>query len=68
MIADVDYGYACTAHKAQGSQWPNVLVLVENKLRYVIKKDGPAGVDFGRRWLYTAGSRAQTSVQLAYMP
>ena len=68
MIADVDYGYACTAHKAQGSQWPNVLVLVENKLRYAIKKEGAAGIDFGRRWLYTAGSRAQTSVQLAYMP
>ena len=68
MIADVDYGYACTAHKAQGSQWPNVLVLVENKLRYAIKKDGPAGVEFGRRWLYTAGSRAQANVQLAYMP
>jgi energy-coupling factor transporter ATP-binding protein EcfA2 len=68
LIADVEHGYASTAHKAQGSQWPNVLVLVEPTLRYVIKKDASQGVDFGRRWIYTAASRAQSTVQMAYMP
>jgi hypothetical protein len=68
LIADVEHGYASTAHKAQGSQWPNVLVLVEPTLRYLIKKDASQGVDFGRRWIYTAASRAQSTVQMAYMP
>lgn len=56
-LIDVDYGYACTAHKAQGSQWSDVAVLLEPAL---MKADG--GVEFRRRWLYTAATRAEQNV------
>lgn len=39
-----DYGYALTAHKAQGSQWRRVVVCVPKKPE--------------RTWLYTAVTRA----------
>ena len=44
------YGYAITCHKAQGSQWPNVLVIEEN---FPFDKTEHA------RWLYTAITRAE---------
>ena len=48
------YGYAITTHKAQGSQWPKVLVFDESRTfradRY--------------RWLYTAITRAAESVTI----
>jgi ATP-dependent exoDNAse (exonuclease V) alpha subunit len=43
------YGYAITCHKAQGSEWNNVLVL-EEKFPY-------DKIDHAR-WLYTAATRA----------
>jgi exodeoxyribonuclease-5 len=43
-------GYAITAHKAQGSEWPNVLVL-----------DEYTGSDRAQ-WLYTAITRASATV------
>ena len=43
------YGYAITTHKAQGSEWDNVLVFEE---RF------PFDVFEHRRWLYTAVTRA----------
>ena len=49
------YGYAITCHKAQGSQWPQVLVLEES-------------FPFDRiehaRWLYTACTRAEEKLVL----
>jgi exodeoxyribonuclease-5 len=44
-----DFGYALTVHKAQGSEWPSVLLIDE------YPKDDPLG---RRRWLYTAITRA----------
>jgi exodeoxyribonuclease-5 len=44
-----DYAYAVTCHKAQGSEWPHVLVLEQ----YC------PGAWEHRRWTYTAASRAQ---------
>jgi exodeoxyribonuclease-5 len=42
-----DYGYVVTCHKAQGSEWPHVLVLDQGwKWEYT-------------RWAYTAASRAR---------
>ena len=41
-----DYAYAITAHKAQGSEWENVLVLEESPQDYA-------------RWMYTAVTRAR---------
>jgi exodeoxyribonuclease-5 len=41
-----DYAYAITAHKAQGSEWSDVLVLEESPQDYA-------------RWMYTAVTRAR---------
>lgn len=43
-----DYGYALTVHKAQGSQWNNVVLFDESF----------AFRDMRERWLYTAVTRA----------
>lgn len=45
---DFDYGYALTTHKAQGSQWDNVMLFDES---YAFR-------DMRERWLYTAITRA----------
>ena len=45
---DFDYGYALTVHKAQGSQWNNVVLFDESF----------AFRDTRERWLYTAITRA----------
>lgn len=46
---DFTYGYCITCHKAQGSEWDNVLVIEEN---FPFEKEEHA------RWLYTACTRA----------
>ena len=45
---DFDFGYALTVHKAQGSQWDNIVLFDES---YAFK-------DMRERWLYTAITRA----------
>jgi exodeoxyribonuclease-5 len=45
---DFDYGYALTVHKAQGSQWDNVVLFDES---WAFKETR-------QRWLYTAITRA----------
>ena len=47
-----DFGYAITVHKAQGSSWPNVLVIDES---HVFRGNA-------RKHLYTAITRASESV------
>ena len=49
-----DYGYALTAHKAQGSQWPNVFVFDES---HVFRQNA-------KRWLYTAITRAAEMITI----
>lgn len=44
-----DYAYALTAHKAQGSEFPKVIVADQNPRDY-------------RKWMYTAITRAQEAV------
>lgn len=46
-----NFGYALTAHKSQGSQWPYVFVIIEPSIRL--------NEDEGRRWTYTAITRSQ---------
>jgi exodeoxyribonuclease-5 len=47
--APVAFAYAITAHKSQGSEWRDVLVVDESKV---------FGLD-AKRWLYTAATRAR---------
>jgi exodeoxyribonuclease V len=49
-----DYGYALTTHKAQGSQWDEVIIYDESG---VFRDDW-------RRWLYTALTRASDRLTL----
>ncbi len=49
-----DYGYAITCHKAQGSEWDNVLVFMQPMGDSVEK----------RRWIYTAATRARKKLTL----
>lgn len=46
-----NFGYALTCHKSQGSEWAQVLVLIENSVR--------AASYEGRRWVYTAVTRSK---------
>lgn len=47
-----DYGYAITAHKSQGSQWDDVVVIDESSVFHEMKD----------KWLYTALTRAAKTV------
>ena len=51
----LDFGYAVTVHKSQGSEWPNVLVI----------DDYRGAKDLYKKWLYTAITRASKSVTIA---
>jgi len=46
-----DFGYACTVHKSQGSEWDKV-ILFEQRNQYQTDQDYA-------RWLYTAATRAK---------
>jgi exodeoxyribonuclease-5 len=48
-----DYGYCSTCHKAQGGEWPHVLVIEE----FLGNRPWEH-----RRWAYTAASRAQKTL------
>jgi len=49
-LGDWDLGYALSVHKSQGSQWPNVIVVIDSS--------GAARQVQTLNWLYTAISRA----------
>lgn len=57
----MDYGYALTVHKAQGSEFSDVVVAIEPSIGYV--KDVP---DFPNRWLYTAATRASQRLVMVF--
>lgn len=56
-ITIIDYGYASTCHRVQGSEFKNVLVL---------GSDFKGPQDVYRKWLYTAITRAKESVTVAF--
>ena len=51
---EFDYGYAITVHKAQGSQWNNVMLIDESQ---VFREDR-------WKWLYTGITRAAESIKI----
>lgn len=54
----IDYGYAITAHRAQGSSWENVMVYDDGFGNWLNN-------DTHRRWLYTAITRAERKLTIA---
>jgi len=58
-VLNVNLGYTLTAHKAQGSEFPEVLVVVEPSIR--------PHTEEGRRWLYTALTRAKKKAMVCWM-
>ena len=52
-------GYAMTCHKSQGSEWPTAVVMMESSVRI--------GTQEGRRWLYTALTRAREKVRVCWL-
>jgi len=54
-LTEATFGWAITAHKAQGSQWQNVIVWDDGLGRSEIDR---------RRWLYTAITRAERGLVL----
>lgn len=51
-----DYGYAITCHKAQGSEWDNVMIFDDG-----FQINVP---EMRRRWLYTAITRASKNISI----
>lgn len=51
-----DYAYAITCHKAQGSEWDNVVV-IDDRMQAQDR-------NFRKRWLYTAVTRAKNKLTL----
>jgi exodeoxyribonuclease-5 len=51
-------GYALTCHKSQGSEWPEALIFIEDSVRLSTQE--------GRRWLYTALTRARETVRVVW--
>lgn len=54
LYDEFDYGYALTAHKAQGSQWDDVFLFDESRFFREHRK----------RWLYTAITRAAEKITI----
>lgn len=57
-----------TVHKAQGSEWPSVYVVDQSDgvVAMAAREAGArAAIDMGRRWLYTAVTRAVETVTIA---
>ncbi len=54
-----NYGYTLTAHKAQGHQADKVLIALQPSVRH--------WTEDGRRWLYTAITRAQEEVAIFHV-
>lgn len=57
-VCMIDYGYAFTVHKSQGSEYDNPLVVVD------IKGKSP---DFYNKWIYSAITRSKKSVTVAFL-
>lgn len=56
------FGYCLTAHTAQGGEWPTVYIAKPDLLAYLGKcqhSDNPRERDDGRKWAYTAITRAK---------
>lgn len=66
---EATFAYCLTAHKAQGSEWDNVVVFDQlDLMRKIMRKDPTPGLhpdEAVRRWLYTAVTRARETLTVA---
>lgn len=53
-LLEIDYSYAITAHKAQGSEWGSVFLFDDQMLK--------SNKNFRKKWLYTSVTRAQNKL------
>lgn len=63
------FGYALTVHKAQGSEWPRVLIIDESAdmIAVTSRREGrPAAIEQARQWLYTGITRAADEVHVVH--
>lgn len=58
----VDYGWALTVHKSQGSEWAEVAFVADDAFTNLCRDQARPGE--GRRMLYTAVTRARTDLHL----
>lgn len=61
------FGYALTVHKAQGSEWPRVLLVDESAdmIALTSRREGrAAALDQARQWLYTGTTRAAETLHV----
>jgi exodeoxyribonuclease-5 len=54
-VLHTNFGYVITCHKAQGSEWPEVLAILDKVKIHTLD---------GRRWLYTAVTRSKKKVRI----
>lgn len=64
QVLDVDYAYALTVHKSQGSQWDGVTI-VDDGFGLWGQNTDP---DMRKQWLYTAITRAAERVTIGLHP
>lgn len=58
-LARIDFGYCVTCHKAQGSEWDKVVVADDRMQQHKL--------DFRKKWLYTAVTRAKEKLTMFNM-
>lgn len=68
-LLELTYSYCMTAHKAQGSEWPGVIVFDQRQLIHRVQSGdhnpGLAPDEYVRRWTYTAITRARQTLFVA---
>jgi exodeoxyribonuclease V len=55
------YGYCCTVHKAQGSEWPSVVLIDQS---YIVQHQNPHNPTIPWQWLYTGITRAANRITI----
>ena len=66
-VVTLTYGYAITAHKAQGSQWENLSILSPSNwlIQHVQKLSREDKLSELNRWFYTAITRAEKDIYIS---
>lgn len=68
---ELTWAYCLTAHKAQGSEWPSVVVIDQRGLirKVQASSNRPGGLhpdEYARRWIYTCVTRARENLVVTH--